>query len=116
MAFQKQRSLRQRKKNNTLVYCPGGRPVSMQNFRFIVHMVHLLLHGCGLHYNILSTSGLLVEQEVKGLMTSYIHVTMPVYSLVLYTVSEFRFFKNIMQCRTELNGLRKKLSFSILPT
>ena len=59
----------------TLVYYPGGRPVSMQNFRFIVRIVYLFLHGCGLHYNVLS--GLSVKQELKALTTNnYIHVTM----------------------------------------
>ena len=43
------------------LYCLGGRPVSMQNFRLIVN---IFLHGCGLHYNVLS--GLSVKQEVKG--------------------------------------------------
>ena len=46
-------------------YCLGGRPVSMQNFRLIVHIVYQFLHGCGLHYNALSR--LSVKQEVKGL-------------------------------------------------
>ena len=43
--------------------CLRGRPVSMQNFRLTVHIIYLFLHGCGLHYNILS--GLSVKQEVK---------------------------------------------------
>ena len=33
-----------------------------KNFRFIVHIVYLFLHGCGLHYNVLS--GLSVKQEL----------------------------------------------------
>ena len=65
----------------------------MQNFRLIVHIVYLFLHGCGLHYNVLS--GLSVKQEIKGLMTNY--VTMhyperkPVYlsSLVLLRLVSF---------------------------
>ena len=63
----------------------------MQNFSLIVHIVYLFLHGCGLHYNVLS--GLSIKQEIKGLTTNY--VTMhypgrkPVYlsSLVLRLVS-----------------------------
>ena len=47
--------------------CLGGRPVSMQNVRLIVQIVYLFLHGCGLHYNVLS--GLSVKQEIKGLTT-----------------------------------------------
>ena len=38
-------------------YCPGGRA------KFQVHCLHCL-HGCGLHYNVLSA--LSVKQEVKG--------------------------------------------------
>ena len=38
----------------------------------IVHIVYLFLHGCGLHYNVLS--GLSIKQEVKGLTTKlHIH-------------------------------------------
>ena len=51
-----------------LFYCLGGRPASMQNFRLIVHIVYQFLHGCSLHYNVLS--GLSVKQEVKGLITN----------------------------------------------
>ena len=38
---------------------------------FQVHCSHCLpvLHGCGLHYNVLS--GLSVKQDVKGLKTNY---------------------------------------------
>ena len=73
------------------LYYLGGRPVSMQNFRLIVHIVYLFLHGCGLHYNVLS--GLSVKQEIKGLTTNYITMhypgRKPVYlsSLVLRLVS-----------------------------
>ena len=35
---------------NTLFYYPQGRPLSMQNYRFIVHIVYLFLHGCDLYY------------------------------------------------------------------
>ena len=39
----------------------------------IVPIVYLFLHGCGLHYNVLS--GLSIKQEVKGLTTKlHIHV------------------------------------------
>ena len=67
-------------------YCLGGRPVSMQNFRFIVHIVYLFLHGCGLHYEVLST--LSVKQEVKGLtkLCTTREFTCK-YSLVLWLVS-----------------------------
>ena len=34
-----------------------------------VHIVYLFLHGCGLHYNVLSA--LSVKQEVKGLTKNY---------------------------------------------
>ena len=39
----------------TSFYCPGGIPVSTQNFRFIVHIV--FLHGCGLH---ISKTGIII--------------------------------------------------------
>ena len=55
--------------NYTLFYCPGGRPVFMQNFRLIVYIVYLILHDCGLHYNVLSA--LSIKQEVKGLTKKY---------------------------------------------
>ena len=58
---------RSKRVKEDLFYCLGGRPVSMQNFRLIVHIVYLFLHGCGLHYNVLS--GLSVKQEIKGLTT-----------------------------------------------
>ena len=63
----------------------------MQNVRLIVHIVYLFLHGCGLHYNVLS--GLSVKQEIKGLKTNYITMhypgRKPVYlsSMVLRLVS-----------------------------
>ena len=63
------------RRNYTLFYCPRGRPVSMPNFRFIVHVIYLFLHGCGLHYNVLS--GLSVKQELKGLMTNYYNCALP---------------------------------------
>ena len=61
----------------------------MQNFRLIVHIVYLFLHGCGLHYH--------VKQEVKGLMTNYITIHYPgrkpvylqIFVFVGATVSEF---------------------------
>ena len=72
----------------------------MQNFRLIVHIVYMFLHGCGLHYNVLS--GLSVKQEVKGLTTNYIHVAMhyqrrklvylQIFEFIGATVSEFCFF------------------------
>ena len=36
--------------------------MSMQNFRFIVNIVYLFLHGCGLHYSALS--GLSVKRQI----------------------------------------------------
>ena len=45
--------------NKALLYCLGGRPVSLQKFG-LIHIVYLFLHGCGLHYNVLS--GLSVKQ------------------------------------------------------
>ena len=63
----------------------------MQNVWLIVHIVYLFLHGCGLHYNVLS--GLSVKQEIKGLTTNCITMhypgRKPVYlsSLVLRLVS-----------------------------
>ena len=69
----------------------------MQNFRLIVYQ---FLHGCSLHYNVLS--GLSVKPEVKGLTTNYIHVTMhhpgrkPFYlQFIGATVSEFHFFMSL---------------------
>ena len=47
----------------------------MQNFRFIVHIAYLFIHGCGLHYNVLS--GLSVKEEIKGLTTNYITMHRP---------------------------------------
>ena len=38
-------------------------------------LVYWFLHGCGLHYIVLS--GLSVKQEVKGLTTNYISVHYP---------------------------------------
>ena len=99
-----------------LFYCPGGRPASMQNFRFIVQIIYLFLHGCGLHCQ---------DYQLKGLTTNYIRVTIhypgrkPVYLQIFGAmVSEFRFFmkiKNIRLITPELKGLTKKLSFSIPP-
>ena len=73
----------------------------MQNFRLIVHIVYLFLHGCGLHYNVLS--GLSVKLEIKGLTTNYITMhypgRKPVYlqrfEFIGATVSEFRFFMRL---------------------
>ena len=71
-----------------------------QNFKFIVY---LFLHGCGLHYNVLS--GLSVKQEVKGLMTNYITMHYPgikpvylqlhVFEFIGATVSEFHVFMRL---------------------
>ena len=47
----------------------------MQNFRLIVHFVYLFLHGCGLHYNVLSA--LSVKQEVKGLTAKLHNYALP---------------------------------------
>ena len=45
---------------------------SRETIRLIVHIVYPFLHGCGLHYNVLS--GLSVKQEVKWLTTKlHIH-------------------------------------------
>ena len=79
--------------------CLGGRPVTTQNFRLIVHTVYLFLYGCGMHYNILS--GLSVKQEVRGLMKNYITVQYPgrkpvylqIFKFIGATVSEFCFFR-----------------------
>ena len=70
----------------------------MQNFRLIVHIVY---HGCGLHYNVLS--GLSVKQEVKGLTTNYITMHYPgkkpvylqIFEFIGATVSEFHFFRRL---------------------
>ena len=59
--------------NYALFYCLGGRLVSMQKIN--CSLVYRFLHGCGLHYIVLS--GLSVKQEVKGLMTNYISVHYP---------------------------------------
>ena len=75
----------------------------MQNFRLIVPIVYLFLHGCCLHYNVLS--GLSVKQEVKGLTTNYITMHYPgrkpvylqIFEFIGAIVSEFRFF---MRSRT----------------
>ena len=60
-----------------------------------------LLHGCGLHYNVLS--GLSIKQEVKGLTTNYITMHYPgrkpvylqIFEFIGATVSEFRFFTRL---------------------
>ena len=59
----------------------------MQNFRLIVHIVYLFLHGCGLHYNVLS--GLSGNKRVKDKLTMHYPGRKPVYlsSLVLRLVS-----------------------------
>ena len=59
----------------------------MQNFRLIIYIVYLLLHGCGLHYIVLS--GLSVKQEVKGLMTNYITMHYPGRKLVYLQIFQF---------------------------
>ena len=66
-----------RVKEEILLGFTGGRPVSMQNLRFIVHIVYLFLHGCGLYYNVLS--GLSVVKELtSGLRChSVTHPTAP---------------------------------------
>ena len=64
----------------------------MQNFRLIVHIVYLFLHGCGLHYNVLSE--LSVKQDIKGLTTNYITKT-SLLEFIGATVSEFRFFMRL---------------------
>ena len=33
-----------------VLYCLGGRHFSMQNFRFVVHIVYVFLYGCGLYW------------------------------------------------------------------
>ena len=61
----------------------------------------LFLHGCGLHYNVLS--GLSVKQEIKGLTTNYITMHYPgkktvylqIFEFIGATVSEFRFFMRL---------------------
>ena len=91
------------KRNYTLFYCLGGRPVSMQNFGLIVHIVILFLHGCGLHYNVLSGLHVSVKQEVKGLTTNYITMHYPgrkpvylqIFEFIGATVREFRFFMRL---------------------
>ena len=57
--------------------------------------VYLFLHGCGLHYNVLS--GLSVKQEIKGLTTYCINMRKKTSLLEFIgaTVSEFRFFMRI---------------------
>ena len=59
----------------------------MQNFRLIVHIVYQFLHGCGLHYNVLSE--LSVKQEVKGLTTNHITMHYPGRKLVYLQIFEF---------------------------
>ena len=61
----------------------------------------LFLHGCGLHYNVLS--GLSVKQKVRGLMTNYITkhypgrkpVYLQIFEFIGATVSEFRFIMRL---------------------
>ena len=68
----------------------------MQNVRLIVHIVYRFLHGCGLHYNVLT--GLSVKQEIKGLTTNCITMPRKKTSLLEFigaTVSEFRFFMRL---------------------
>ena len=61
----------------------------MHNFRLIVHIVYLFLHGCGLHYNVLL--GLSVKREVKGLTTNKTGLLANIGA----TVSEVRFFMRL---------------------
>ena len=70
----------------------------MQNFRLIVHIVYLFLHGCGLHYNVLS--GLSVKQEIKGVNDKLHNYALPrkktsLLEFIGATVSEFRFFMRL---------------------
>ena len=57
------------------------------NFRFIVHIVYLL-HGCGLHYNVLSA--LSIKQEVKGLTKNYKTMHYPERKPVYLQIFELR--------------------------
>ena len=61
----------------------------MQNFRF------LFLHGCGLHYNVLS--GLSGNKRVKDKLHSYAlpRKKTSLLEFVGPTVSEFRFFMRL---------------------
>ena len=90
-----QYNTRSKRVNYALFYCLGGRLVSMQN----CSLVYRFLHGCGLHYIVLS--GLSVKQEVKGLTTNYISVhypgRKPVYlSSLMLQLSLLHEIKNIM--------------------
>ena len=76
-------------KKFALFYCLGGTPVSMQNFMLIVHIVYLFLHGCGLHYNILS--GLSVKRHYPGRKPVYLQI----FEFIGATVSEFSFFMRL---------------------
>ena len=62
----------------------------MQNFRLIVHIVYLFLHGCGLHYNVLS--GLSGNKRVKYALP---RKKTSLLEFVGATVSEFRFFMRL---------------------
>ena len=58
-----------------------------------VHCSHCL-HGCGLHYNVLS--GLSVKQEVKGEQKiAKLCTTHSLLANIGATVSEFRFFMRL---------------------
>ena len=89
----------------------------MQNFRLIVHIDYLFLHGFCLHYNV--WSGLSVKQEVNYKTMHYPgrkQVYLQIFELIGAMVSEFRFFRtkcNEGLITSELKGLTKKLSFSI---
>ena len=72
----------------------------MQNFRLIVHIV---LHGCGLHYNVLSGLSVKHNYALPRKKTSLLE-------FIGAMVSEFRFFMRLRTLRTELKGLTKKLS------
>ena len=90
----------------------------MQNFRLIVY---LFLHGCGLHYNVLS--GLSVKQEIKGLMTNYIAIHYPgrkpvylqIFEFIGATVSVLHEIKNFNIIYSPMRGRIKGLQLVVIP-
>ena len=69
----------------------------MQNFRLIVHIVYLFLHGCGLHYNVLSGLSVKKNKRVNDKLHNYAlrRKKTTLLEFIGATVSGFRFFMRL---------------------
>ena len=87
----------------------------MQTFRLIVHLVYLFLHGCGLHYNVLSGLSKTGNKRVNDKLRYYAlpRKKTSLLEFIVATVSDFRFFmrlRTVGLITSKLKGLTKKLS------